>query len=187
VGDHSSRPAVADRLKRPTRPHPPGRRLPAEAKQADCLVLHAVGFALPRLSPAERCALTAPFHPYLYDLRLAACGLHRASRESQAASRHRRFVFCGTGPSASRRQDAGWALPTTEPCRVRTFLPATKWVVVTVRQANHRLGPFSGGAIASVTHRKHYTSAHPSRFIAGPVRPTPRGLIRYRHVEARRG
>jgi hypothetical protein len=31
----------------------------------DCLALHAVGLALPRLSPAARCALTAPFHPYL--------------------------------------------------------------------------------------------------------------------------
>jgi len=30
----------------------------------NCLGLHAVGFAMPRLSPIERCALTAPFHPY---------------------------------------------------------------------------------------------------------------------------
>jgi len=29
---------------------------------ADCLVLQAVGFALPTPSPTPRCALTAPFH-----------------------------------------------------------------------------------------------------------------------------
>jgi len=28
------------------------------------LVLLRVGFTLPRLLPAARCALTAPFHPY---------------------------------------------------------------------------------------------------------------------------
>ena len=32
---------------------------------APYLGLLAVGFALPRLSPAARCALTAPFHPCL--------------------------------------------------------------------------------------------------------------------------
>jgi len=28
------------------------------------LVLHQMGFTLPRLLPNARCALTAPFHPY---------------------------------------------------------------------------------------------------------------------------
>src|SRR4029079_11834175 len=28
-----------------------------------CLALHAVGLAVPGLSPGRRCALTAPFHP----------------------------------------------------------------------------------------------------------------------------
>lgn len=42
------------------------------------LTLLRVRFALPSLLPALRCALTAPFHPYL---REKACG---------------RFVFCGT-------------------------------------------------------------------------------------------
>jgi len=37
-------------------------------------VLLRMGFAVPPLLPAARCALTAPFHPYLF----------------------RRFVFCGT-------------------------------------------------------------------------------------------
>ena len=40
------------------------------------LVLLRVGFTLPRLLPAARCALTAPFHPYLCE--------------------HRRYIFCGT-------------------------------------------------------------------------------------------
>ncbi|CAN0434149.1 unnamed protein product, partial [Ectocarpus sp. 13 AM-2016] len=31
------------------------------------LVLLPVGFTLPSLSPETRCALTAPFHPYLSD------------------------------------------------------------------------------------------------------------------------
>ncbi len=33
--------------------------------QGPCLGLHAVGFTVPGLSPTRRCALTAPFHPYL--------------------------------------------------------------------------------------------------------------------------
>lgn len=31
-----------------------------------CLVLQGVGFTMPATSPSPRCALTAPFHPYLY-------------------------------------------------------------------------------------------------------------------------
>jgi hypothetical protein len=40
------------------------------------LTLLRVGFALPSLLPVTRCALTAPFHPYLHEWR--------------------RYVFCGT-------------------------------------------------------------------------------------------
>src|SRR5690606_37208299 len=67
-GGHFSRPAVADGLQRPTRPitrtglPAPGRR--ASEAGRGCLVLHAVGLAVPRLSPAGRWALTPPFHPY---------------------------------------------------------------------------------------------------------------------------
>ena len=35
------------------------------AEHTAYLVLQAVGFTVPPLSPATRCALTAPFHPYL--------------------------------------------------------------------------------------------------------------------------
>ena len=59
----------------------------------DCLRLHAVGFAVPRPSPAERCALTAPFHPCLQP------------------KPHRRSVLCGTVPDP--QSTSRWALPTT--------------------------------------------------------------------------
>jgi hypothetical protein len=36
-----------------------------------CLVLLPVGFTLPSMSPSTRCALTAPFHPYLITHRRA--------------------------------------------------------------------------------------------------------------------
>ena len=43
------------------------------------LVLLRVGFTLPLLLPAVRCALTTPFHPYLY-----------------SRTNHWRSTFCGT-------------------------------------------------------------------------------------------
>jgi len=46
----------------PPRPKP-WRRGPGQPCLPYLALLH-VGFALPPLSPAERCALTAPFHPY---------------------------------------------------------------------------------------------------------------------------
>jgi hypothetical protein len=89
LGDHSSRPAVADGLQQPTRrfrcgTHPlgaSGRCAPAARMEAAglpaYLVLLRVGFTLrPALLPA-RCALTAPFHPYLasFQGREAVCFL----------------------------------------------------------------------------------------------------------------
>ena len=65
-----------------------------------CLVLQAVGFAVPATSPPPRCALTAPFH----------------------------LCLCPEGPSAvcflwhfpwGRPR---WPLATTVPCPARTFL-----------------------------------------------------------------
>lgn len=49
------------------------------------LVLLRVGFTLPPVSPPARCALTAPFHPYL--------ATYCASR---SRANTRRSVFCGT-------------------------------------------------------------------------------------------
>jgi hypothetical protein len=39
------------------------------------LALLPMGFTVPLLSPAMRCALTAPFHPYLYHPEMAIGGL----------------------------------------------------------------------------------------------------------------
>jgi len=58
--DHFSGTALARGLERPTRK--------AEARvvaNLPYLVFLRVGFAMPDLSPGPRCALTAPFHPYL--------------------------------------------------------------------------------------------------------------------------
>jgi hypothetical protein len=59
----------------------PGRRRENSACLAACRpysVLLPVGFTVPSLLPATRCALTAPFHPYRIGIR--------------------RFAFCGTFP-----------------------------------------------------------------------------------------
>ena len=62
-GDHSSGTTVAGGLLHATRPHSADYGHTPKRVE-DCLRLHAVGFAVPRLSPVGRCALTAPFHPY---------------------------------------------------------------------------------------------------------------------------
>ena len=59
IGDHSSRRTVAGTLQRPTRAT--GGNTPICRPYS---VLLPVGFTLPPLSPAARCALTAPFQPY---------------------------------------------------------------------------------------------------------------------------
>jgi hypothetical protein len=70
-GDHSSRRRVTTPLKRPTRTFGEPSRL-AELRCANALqlirpylVLLRVGFAMQRSLLNARCALTAPFHPYL--------------------------------------------------------------------------------------------------------------------------
>ena len=97
------------------------------------LGLLAVGFTLPRPSPAARCALTTPFHPYQNTRRCRAGSLvafsgrsGRPRRESQdglqgipcGIGEHSAVCFLWHYPSAH----AGLALPTTVPCPVRTFL-----------------------------------------------------------------
>ena len=142
-GDHLSRPTVARRLEHPTRSlrmsncefpvasdvHPPAERSYAVGIHRDgpplaaYLGLLAVGFALPRLSPIARCALTAPFHPY------------RRKRQNVEESKRRNrsfdvLTFSGFDvfPAVSFLWHfpsgcPGLALPTTAPCPVRTFLP----------------------------------------------------------------
>ena len=97
MGDHSSRTKVALRLKRPTRAT--RRKTPrTEAQCRPYSVLLPVGFAVPPLLPATRCALAAPFRPY----------------PSEAG----RFAFCGTVPDppshkamADRRALPGTVVP----------------------------------------------------------------------------
>ena len=59
AGDHSSGTGITDGLEQPTRRLRTGR-----PRAPPYLVLLRAGFCLPRPSPAARCALTAPFHPY---------------------------------------------------------------------------------------------------------------------------
>ncbi len=64
--NHSSGTCIATCLKQPTQERY-GPYLLA-CKLFFYLVLLQVGFTLPRLLPTARCALTAPFHPYLTKL-----------------------------------------------------------------------------------------------------------------------
>ncbi len=73
VDNHSSGTNVTACLKQPTRSQRGSRHLETY------LVLLRVGFTLPLLLPTARCALTAPFHPYLY-----------------SRTNHRRSALCGT-------------------------------------------------------------------------------------------
>src|ERR671935_2741547 len=71
-GEHSSRTRVTARLQRAI-PGGSGRASLRSARSRDrttplramppYLLLHQVGFAVPRRLPGARCALTAPFHP----------------------------------------------------------------------------------------------------------------------------
>ena len=100
---HSSGTPVAGRLSRPTRTAARKPACRAKAARRPYLVLLPVGFTVPSPSPATRCALTAPFHPY------------PASRERFAG----RSALCGTVPGVA---PAG-RYPA--PCSrgARTFLP----------------------------------------------------------------
>ena len=83
VGNHSSGMHVAVHLKRPTRERARAARCRPERTPVDSfpyLALLRAGFAVPRLLPDARCALTAPFHP---------C-------QPRADPRLRRFAFCCT-------------------------------------------------------------------------------------------
>jgi hypothetical protein len=78
---HSSGPRITARLKRPTRRlwRAEPARVPAKPKLLrelpPYLVLLRVGFALPAALLRRRCALTAPFHPYLSLAARAVCFL----------------------------------------------------------------------------------------------------------------
>ena len=88
--DHSSSPAIAGGIERPTRRlgravRPPPARCRAWQWAPPYLVLLRAGFCLPPVLPPARCALTAPFHPYPSTrVRLAP------------DARSGRYVFCAT-------------------------------------------------------------------------------------------
>jgi hypothetical protein len=95
--DHSSSPAIAGGIKRPTRRL--GRAVRSGFRRAPpYLVLLRAGFCLPPVLPQARCALTAPFHPYSP----TPSGLRRSrpSRACHAGAREARvggrYIFCAT-------------------------------------------------------------------------------------------
>ena len=88
--DHSSSPAIAGGIKRPTRKLRTGRpsgRLRALRRFGELtlpyLVLLRAGFCLPSTLRQTRCALTAPFHPY-------------PSTRALSRARSGRCIFCAT-------------------------------------------------------------------------------------------
>jgi len=88
------------------------------------LVLLRAGFCLPPTLPPARCALTAPFHPYL--------------------SYPRRYVFCATNPSSHPAR----ALPGALPCGVRTFLPPSPFRATVDKPLSRPAAPKHRGAKA---------------------------------------
>ncbi len=105
--DHSSSPVITDGIKQPTRKPRTGRPMTAccQAIAPPYLALLRAGFCLPRLLPDARCALTAPFHPYLFAPAV------RPKRPSAVC------FLCHFPSSCPDR-----ALPGALPCGVRTFL-----------------------------------------------------------------
>ncbi len=103
------------------------------------LVLLRAGFGLPRLLPAARCALTAPFHPYQPShspLDRHGCRFVTGSARSRSSDSGDRYK--STSPAATGGPSAKVAvyflchfpsgrparvLPGALPCGVRTFLP----------------------------------------------------------------
>ena len=87
------------------------------------LVLLRVGFTLPPALLPERCALTAPFHPY-HCMERAFGRDPRISLDAfpKVCSMQWRYVLCGTGRPRALTP-ASRTLSGTLPCGVRTFLP----------------------------------------------------------------
>jgi hypothetical protein len=134
VCGHSSRRRVAaDAHQRPTRRfrqllEPPERIGPMRCANLALgphippyLVLLRVGFTLPPALQSERCALTAPFHPY-HCVGQPFGRVHQRSRISPKEKLQWRYLLCGTGRPRALKP-ASRTLSGTLPCGVRTFLP----------------------------------------------------------------
>jgi hypothetical protein len=93
------------------------------------LVLLRVGFALPRSLLRERCALTAPFHPYRSrrtsqaprGLRLLCLRIRLKAERLSPFTHPRRYILCGTFRKVSLNSPSR-TLSGTLLCGVRTFL-----------------------------------------------------------------
>ena len=106
--DHFSGTDVAAGLVQPTRDCEEPESFAGRAAPRHCLALLRVGLAVPRLLPAARCALTAPFHPCL-------C----SQKEPSAVC----FLLRFPSPRNAR------TLSGTLPCGARTFLDANAAVL----------------------------------------------------------
>jgi len=98
-GDHSSRRCVAAPLQRPTRtfggPSRPALSAACAAPNLrPYLVLLRVGFAMQRSLLSARCALTAPFHPYLRSAKAVSSLWHCPSDGLEAAAPGRYPAHC---------------------------------------------------------------------------------------------
>ena len=91
----------------------PARRFPPY------LVLLRVGFTVPPALPPERCALTAPFHPYHCT---GPASRLRVVLRPKTKGWQWRYLLCGTGRLRALKR-ASRTLSGTLPCGVRTFLP----------------------------------------------------------------
>ncbi len=95
----------------------PGPRFPPY------LVLLRVGFTLPPSLLPERCALTAPFHPYhCMEQPLGRDPPKSSDAFPKGCPTQWRYVFCGTSRPRVLKP-ASRTLSGTLPCGVRTFLP----------------------------------------------------------------
>ena len=125
---HSSRPVIAERLKRPTRKFGAPSR---HAWKTACAILHSFpiwscsvwGLPCARALLRERCALTAPFHPYPKGSAACACfALASGSKRSALTVRSlRRYILCGTFRKVALKPPSR-TLSGTLLCGVRTFL-----------------------------------------------------------------
>jgi len=77
--DHSSGTNVAVRLKQPTREHVRAARRTPECACSPIWPCSGWGLPCHALLPGVRCALTAPFHPYLYPASRAIGGIFSAA------------------------------------------------------------------------------------------------------------
>ncbi len=157
-GSHSSGTPVAKRLEQPTRMTGPKRtgsfRLRKKRPRHPYLALLPVGFAVPLLLPAARCALTAPFHPY---------PVRRLT-----GPRTWRFVLCGTFPGVA---PAG-RYPAPFLRGARTFLGGS-----TAAAARPTDGMVDGGARAP-GQEKWRGSCEARHFIVNRFRSVGRGHMR---------